>query len=230
MEFYRASLSTCHQSSGVLVVIDVLRAFTTAAYALAAGAEQILLVSSVQEAFDLRAQTQGALLMGEVDGLPIPGFDFGNSPYTISRADLKGRTLIQRTSSGTQGVTRSLKAARLLPASFCVAAATARFIQQIEPEAVTFVITGAENEGGGDEDQACADYLEALLSSDRRSDPAPYLERVRRSAAGRKFIGPLGSEFMQIDLEYAVQVDRFDFAMEVERPGGLLKLRQVLGS
>jgi 2-phosphosulfolactate phosphatase len=48
------TLDTCHDARGVVVVVDVLRAFTTAAYAFAGGAEEIFLVSTVEEAFSLR--------------------------------------------------------------------------------------------------------------------------------------------------------------------------------
>ncbi|MGB9800251.1 MAG: 2-phosphosulfolactate phosphatase, partial [Thermanaerothrix sp.] len=45
--FQRANLETCAQAADIVVVIDVLRAFSTAAYAFAAGADRILLVSTV---------------------------------------------------------------------------------------------------------------------------------------------------------------------------------------
>jgi 2-phosphosulfolactate phosphatase len=96
MEFQRATLLDCGKAEGTVVVIDVLRAFSTAAYAFAAGVRQIQLVSTV-EAARLRRQMPGALVMGEVEGLPVPGFDFSNSPPQFNGLDLGGRLLIQRT-------------------------------------------------------------------------------------------------------------------------------------
>jgi len=221
----RTSVSNSGQAAGTVIVIDVLRAFTTAAYAFTAGTQEILLVSGVQEALDLQRQFPGYLLMGEVGGLPIPGFDFSNSPFAISRADLRGKGLIQRTSAGTQGVVRSSNASRLLAASFCVAKPTARALKGYRPGEITFVITGAESKGGGDEDAACADYIEALLYQDHEPDVSPYLERVRHSTAGKIFADPLEPEFPQADLEYSLQANRFDFAMEVERLSGQFILR-----
>ena len=221
----RATLSNCEQATGTVVVIDVLRAFTTAAYAFTAGAEQILLVSEVREAFQLRQQFPHALLMGEVEGLPIPGFDFSNSPYAISQADLHGKLLIQRTSAGTQGVVRSVNANRLLATSFCVAKATARALRYCPPDQITFVTTGAGNDDGGDEDSACADYIEALLSPVSEPGIRPFLERVRNSVAGRKFLDPQVSEYPEIDLTYSLQVNRFDFFMEAKRLANRLILR-----
>ena len=53
---------------GVVVAVDVLRAFTTAAYAFAAGASSIWLVATVGEAVDLAQRIPGALAMGEEHG------------------------------------------------------------------------------------------------------------------------------------------------------------------
>jgi 2-phosphosulfolactate phosphatase len=68
MEFEYTTNETCHTASGLVVVIDVLRAFSNAAYAFSMGAESIMLVSSVQDALALKAQMPAALVIGEVDG------------------------------------------------------------------------------------------------------------------------------------------------------------------
>ena len=57
------------------MVVDVLRAFTTTAYAFDRGAKEIILVSTIEEAFELRERDGDYLLVGEVNGLPIDGFD-----------------------------------------------------------------------------------------------------------------------------------------------------------
>ena len=89
MEFKKETLKTCSQATGLVVVIDVIRAFTTAAFAFAAGANSITLVSTVEGATQLRDQIPDGLIMGEVMGLPPDGFDFGNSPSALVGADLK---------------------------------------------------------------------------------------------------------------------------------------------
>jgi 2-phosphosulfolactate phosphatase len=71
MQFQRATLANCHLAIGAVVVIDVIRAFTTAAYALAGGLQEILLAGSVEEAFHLRRRFPDALIMGEVNGLKV---------------------------------------------------------------------------------------------------------------------------------------------------------------
>ena len=133
LTFHYTDLEDCHMARGVVIVIDVLRAFSTAAYAFSRGAKEIVLVGSVEEALSLKSQIPNAKAMGEVGGLRPEGFDFGNSPTYIDEAELSGITLIHRTSAGTQGVVRSQGAEILLAASFVVAGATARYIANLAP-------------------------------------------------------------------------------------------------
>src|SRR5689334_14499102 len=102
-----------HGVGGVVVAVDVLRAFTTAAYAFAAGALSIVLVGGVAEAVEVGRSIPGALVMGEEHGRRPPGFDLSNSPVAASQADVAGRVLVQRTGAGVQGVLAATSADRL---------------------------------------------------------------------------------------------------------------------
>jgi 2-phosphosulfolactate phosphatase len=226
MKTSRYSLSDCAEASGTVIVIDVLRAFSTAAYALSAGASSISLVSTVEEALRLRDRIKGSIVMGEVGGLPVKEFDLSNSPVEIVRQDLKGKHLIQRTSAGTQGVVRCRKAEVILAGCFCCAAATARYLMKLSPGTLSLVVTGRSRDGKGDEDEACADYIEALLSGGS-PDAGTYVNRVRESFSGRRFSDPSIPEYPAGDLELCVRVDVFDFAMPVVRDGRRLDIKRV---
>lgn len=226
MHIERATNETCGLATGVVVAIDVIRAFTTAAFALAAGARDIVPVGTVEQALELRTRFPDALLIGEVGGYPIDGFDFGNSPSAFLEQDLAGRRLIQRTSAGTQGLVLSLKAETLFAGSLVCAAATARAIARSRPAAVTLVATGVFPGRDGDEDRACADYLAALLRGEP-SDISALVRRVRESDAGRIFADPADLVFPASDLDLCTDVDRFDFALRVERRDGLLVMEAV---
>ncbi|WP_211238289.1 2-phosphosulfolactate phosphatase, partial [Deinococcus pimensis] len=82
-----------------VLVIDVLRATTTAGVYLERGADALLLTSSPERALELRGE--GVLLGGERGGLPIPGFDFGNSPVEADTQNFTGRTIVMNTTNGT---------------------------------------------------------------------------------------------------------------------------------
>jgi len=156
-------IAGAERAVGVVVVIDVFRAFTTAAVALAKGATKIVIVRDVEEALRLRAAGVGQLCMGEVGGRAPPGFDLGNSPFEASRADLEGRTIVQRTSAGTQGIVAAKQASRLYAGSLVTATATARAILRQSPSEVTLVAMGLDGARRSDEDELCAIHLRNLL-------------------------------------------------------------------
>ncbi len=82
------------------VVVDVLRATTTIATLFARGLDSLVAVDDIHQARAL-AQAESRLLFGEVDGLPPPGFDFGNSPTEAAAADVRGRNAVLFTTNGT---------------------------------------------------------------------------------------------------------------------------------
>lgn len=218
MKFHYTNLDTCHEATGMVVVIDVIRAFTNAAFAFARGAKAIYPVSGVEEALQLKAQTPNSLVAGEVAGIPPEGFDFGNSPTHTNELDLTGKIVVQRTGAGTQGIVRSVQAETMFAASLVVASATVRWIQQRAPDALTFVITG-ETYSGGDEDFACAEYLEGLLKGEK-PDPATFVHRVCNSRDGIQHLDPFQTAFPLTDLDYCSHIDAFDFAMPVTKENG----------
>lgn len=97
-----------------IVVLDILRASTTAVVALDQGAQRIFPCGSRHEAFLLkkRLQDEGIepLLCGERGGRRIEGFDLGNSPREFTAERISHRTLIMATTNGT----RALKSAQEL--------------------------------------------------------------------------------------------------------------------
>ncbi len=226
MKFNYTNLDTCSDANGLVVVIDVIRAFTNAAFVFSQGAKEIYPVSKVREALDFKTAHANSLACGEVDGIPPEGFDFGNSPSQVLTLDLNGKTIVQRTGAGTQGVARSLNAETMLAASFVVAGATRRYIQKLAPDCVTFVVTGQTFTTGGDEDLSCANYLEELLKGND-PDPAPYLERVRKSNDATIFYDLSRPEFPATDIDHCTSLDRFDFAMQVTKENGRQVMRAV---
>lgn len=105
----------------VAVVIDVMRAFTTAAWAFHRGADKIVLAADQGEALRIKASHPGWLALK--DGAPASGFDLVNSPGRIREADLAGRTVVQKTTAGTVGALAVVEAELALCASFVVAGA-----------------------------------------------------------------------------------------------------------
>ena len=84
------------------VVIDVLRASTTIITALANGAARVIPLTTVEEARARREMEPGALLGGERNAVPPPGFDLGNSPREYTPERVKDKTIILTTTNGTR--------------------------------------------------------------------------------------------------------------------------------
>ena len=204
------------RAAGVVAVIDVFRAFTSAAVALANGASRIVVVRSVEEALELRRAGIGHVCIGEVGGRAPEGFDFGNSPFEIASFDFHGKTVIQRTSAGTQGIVlASTHAERLYAASLVTANATARAILSGSPETVTLVARGGEGIRRTDEDELCAMHLRNRLEG-RLGDPDAVRRIILAGGEVPRFHDPSRPYLHPEDVEIALDVDRFDFAIRVE--------------
>ena len=93
------------EAQGITVIIDVFRAFSTACYAFDNGIKRLINVASPEEAFALKDKLKAeAFIAGEQNEMKPPGFDFGNSPTEMLTGELKGKTMIQCTTAGTNGV------------------------------------------------------------------------------------------------------------------------------
>lgn len=147
---------------GTVVVVDVIRAFTTACAAMAAGATSIACVETLDAARSLRDATDGAVLMGEERGRRPEGFDLGNETDGPSPELMAGRPVVQRTSNGTRGLVRAGGAGRLLALAAVNVGATAARIDHHSPSVpVTVVTTGITSE-----DLVVAHHLAALLAGE----------------------------------------------------------------
>ncbi len=132
----------------VVVVVDVLRATTTLACALAAGMEKVQPCLEVAEARELarvrRLAGEQVLLGGERGGEPIAGFDLGNSPLEYTAEAVGGQTLIFTTTNGTRALMRCIGAERVLLGSLVNRAAILRAIE--EEEQVHILCAGTDGE------------------------------------------------------------------------------------
>ncbi len=112
-----------------VIVVDVLRATTVIARALASGARRIVPAGSLEDAFDLKRKLgPDALLCGERDGRRVDGFDLGNSPLEYVPEVVRGRTLILASTNGTVMLSRVSGARRVLTAALTNSAAVARAV------------------------------------------------------------------------------------------------------
>lgn len=219
-------LEGAQQATGTVVIIDVYRAFTTAAVAFLKGAEKIILVAEVDEAISLREAGKGDMCVGEVEGMRPEGFDFNNSPFEMCRADLQGKTVIQSTRAGTVGVCAASQADKIYGGSLVVSQATADAIRKESPEVVTLVAMGWAGAVRTDEDEQCALYLRNLIEG-RAANPEHVRGLVMAGQESQKFGNPDTPHFHPRDRDIALRIDAAPFAIQIEEEDGLLVARAI---
>jgi 2-phosphosulfolactate phosphatase len=215
------------EARGIVVVIDVFRAFSVAAYAFDAGAARVLPVAEIEDAKALARRFPGAVLAGERHARKLPGFDIGNSPTEVRSIDLRGKVLVHTTHAGTQGLVNATGAEEVLTGAFVNISAVRRYITARAPAQVSLVRMGHEARERCAEDDLYAECLRMLLAGEN----APLhevRERLRDAPAAAKFFDPACDWAPRDDFDYCTDVDRFDFVLRARRaPGEPLELKRV---
>jgi 2-phosphosulfolactate phosphatase len=154
-----------------VAVIDVLRAGTTAAYAMSGGCERIIPVATVEAATNLAASLDKTvtLLGGEREGKRIDGFDLGNSPLEYTSDVVKKKTIILATTNGTRTISMGQGAKEILIASFVNMRTVVDYVAGLDEELLTVVCAGQDDRFAL-EDAVCAGMLIARLSRDNDVD------------------------------------------------------------
>ena len=215
MDIRRLSLvEGAAQARGLAVVIDVFRAFTTAAYVMANGAERIIPVGTVEDAFELKRANHGVVLMGERGGKQVQGFDYGNSPHEVRDVDFTGVTVVQTTSAGTRGLMLAGNADVILPGSFVMADAIVEYIRKQNPEVVSLVAMGWGGAEKSPEDELLAEYIEMRLKGEEPNFEA-MREEIRRHPQGAKFFDKTQELFVEGDFHAAMDINRFNFCLRL---------------
>ena len=70
------------EARGIAVVIDVFRAFTVEPYLINNGTEKLIAVGDKEIAYELKEKNKDIVLIGEREGVKLPGFDFRKFSFT----------------------------------------------------------------------------------------------------------------------------------------------------
>jgi 2-phosphosulfolactate phosphatase len=211
---------------GLTVVIDVFRAFSVACYVVGNGARRIIPVGDLEVARALKAQNPDWLLIGERGGQKLPGFDYGNSPTEVEHVDFSGRTVVQTTSAGTQGMANATEADEVLSGGFVNAPAIVSYIHSRAPRQVSLVCMGERAVRPSDEDTLCAQWLRAALCNEA-PDFAAMQAHLRSSLAGQRFLDAKKASAPARDFDLCLDLGRFPFVLRAAEENGLRTLRRV---
>jgi 2-phosphosulfolactate phosphatase len=219
-------LNGARQAKGLTVIIDVFRAFSVSCYAYGNGIARIYPVADITEAYRLKGEHPDYILVGERNEMKPPGFDFGNSPSQLLKADLSGKTMVHTTSSGTMGIVNALLADEIITGSFVNAGAIIRYIEQQNPETLSLVCMGYACTYPTDEDTFLAEYIKAMLEG-HPVDFETMVERIR-AGSGARFFAPEKQEWAPAaDFDLCLDLDRFNFVLKVEKEGRRNYLKKI---
>lgn len=214
------------------VAIDVLRATTTIATALAAGAEAVQAFSDIERLMQVSENwpANDRLRAGERGGKMVPGCDIGNSPLTCTAEVVAGKRLFISTTNGTRALQRVEKATTVITAAFVNCHEAIAYLNTERPETVWLLGSGWQGSYSL-EDTACAGAIAvALTAAEIGNDEtigaiALYQqwqenlpELFRRSSHGQRLLG-LGNE---ADLDYCARTDFINVLPRQKEPGVLV--------
>jgi len=210
-------------AQGVAVVIDVFRAFTCTPLLFSLGIQKAILVATPAQGLALKRQDPGLILIGEVGGAPIDGFDLGNSPSQILKQHptfFKEKTVVQRTSAGVQGALAALGTAdEVLLGSYNLAKATAQYLLSKKKDLVSLVAMGWNLEIKAPEDECCARYMAHLLGVGDYNHTQALREIIFHESA-QKFLRRDKPYYPPEDTIICLQRDIYDFILRVDREAG----------
>jgi 2-phosphosulfolactate phosphatase len=226
MEIVRKSCAQgAKEASGLTVIIDVFRAFSCEPLFFHFGATKVVLESDPKRAMSLKKRHPEIILVGEVNEVPLENADLGNSPSEIilkGEATFEGNAVVHRTTAGVTGAATVLKKAEeVILGSFMTAKATAAYLFRRKPDLVTLLAMGERAQKKAPEDEACADYIEHLLSG-KPYDPVRSLRDVVFQATAQKFIEGGKKYLPREDPIFCLQRDLFDFVLIAKRKRGEL--------
>jgi len=214
-------LAGARAAGGTTVIIDVFRASSSIVAAFGAGAERVIPAGELEAAYELKKRNPSFLLFGERGGLPPEGFDSGNSPPTIARMNLRGKTVILTTSAGTQGIVSAVGAEEILIGCFLNARAVAQYIVTKQPGEVCLVAMGVAGIEPSPEDHLCASYIRSLILG----EPADYgrmAETIMQHPEAAKFLDEDSPLHNPEDVHFSLRANAYGLVPRYAEGEGLV--------
>ncbi|MFA6601525.1 MAG: 2-phosphosulfolactate phosphatase [Candidatus Paceibacterota bacterium] len=219
------SVDDANEAVGLTVVIDVFRAFSTEAFIFANNAEKIIPVKDLEDAYRLKRNNPGYILVGERGGKKPEGFDFGNGPSEVLHVNFSGKTIIHTTSNGTKGLMNACNADTILVGSFVMADSIIKYIQKNKPEIVSLVST-SHHAGEENEDILLAYYIQDVLHG-KSVDELAVKNKLATNTASQFLLTEVGVP--QADIDLCLDFHRFNFVIKkVATDNGFYLTKEVL--
>jgi len=238
--YHTPELTPTDTTPDCAIAVDVLRATTTIATALHAGAEAVQAFSDIDQLMQVSEQwlPEKRIRAGERGGSKVAGCDLGNSPLDCTPERVQGRRLFITTTNGTRALQRVQNAPVVLAAAMVNRQTVVKYLLEQKPETVWLVGSGWEGSYSL-EDTACAGAIaDSLISQTNHSlsDIAgndevigalalytqwkdKMLEMFHHASHGQRLLRLNGHE----DLKYCAQADSLDVLPIQKEPGVLVR-------
>ncbi|GGJ32092.1 2-phosphosulfolactate phosphatase [Deinococcus roseus] len=159
----RVDLLPHGEYSDTVIVVDVLRATTTATVFLEHHADRLLFSGSIEESLGMKAEN--TIIAGERGGLAVAGFDLGNSPIEAGAGSYAGKTVVMNTTNGTYAArVASASAKHVLLGALRNAHAAARKAKGLAVEEIAIVCSGERGRASLDDTYTAGVLCEYLLA------------------------------------------------------------------
>ncbi|MBD2460175.1 2-phosphosulfolactate phosphatase family protein [Oscillatoria sp. FACHB-1407] len=238
--FHTPELVPANQASECAIAIDVLRATSTIATALNAGAEAVQVFSNIDKLMQVSEQwaPDKRLRAGERGGGTVAGCDLGNSPLDCTPDRVGGKRLFISTTNGTRCLERVRDAKTVITAALINRKAAVDFVLEQQPETVW--IAGSGWEGSFSlEDTVCAGAiahslltrtgtpLSELAGNDEVIAAIALFAQWQDNLLGLLHHASHGQRLLRLDchedLKYCAELDSLDVLPIQKEPGLLVK-------
>jgi len=186
----KSGLYGARTAIGIGVIIDVFRASSTICAILSNNAEYIIPAKFMKNARQMKKDNPEYVLIGERRGVKPKDFDYGNSPYEVSKLHLDHKIVILRSSAGSHAILEAFKspASEVLIGSFLNAGAIVDYIREREPSEVTLIAVGTLEIGPfrkAVEDQLCAHFIQSLLNR-KKANLSRILKEIKSGEGAQR--------------------------------------------
>jgi 2-phosphosulfolactate phosphatase len=204
-------------AKGLVVIVDIFRAFTTSYLILGNNAKHIMTYDKEEDAFDKRRKIPNCVIVGEQMGYKIEGCDYNNSPAEVENVDFTDKCVLLKTSRGTKGLLSINKenVQEVLAGSFLGFSAIVNHIKNLSPKKVTIVCMGDPGDKKAFEDEIFALSLKDALEGKEVHKSALY-KSIRESPTSRRFFDSEISHSSERDFDLCMGFDMFNFIIRYD--------------
>lgn len=216
------------EAIGLAIIIDVFRAFTLEPYVINNGVEKLIAVGDKEIAYNLKEKNKNYILIGERNGIKLPGFDYGNSPSEIKNINFSNQTVVHTTSCGTQGIVNAINAEEIITGSLVNAKAIAKYVKENKFDNISIVSMARPGENPSDEDELCAKYIKSLLENNILNNLDKEIENLKLTSGSKFFDKSTQEVFPEEDFYLCTELNKFNFILKVNKNiNGMLYLEKI---